>query len=336
MTRGARPGLPLPALVLVVLLGSGGCGPPPGDDSSPVEEARILRRNGLYREAVALFEEALATGGYDPAVQLELAEAALLAAQSERSRSMRQRAAEALRTLEENPGDLDLEPAGELWRRLGWEMARDADSLQAFLAFESALEYEGMRTSFEDEWLFRGSFASRHLAQVACIPDSIAGTPEAEELLRLAAEGFIVELDRISLARTDLRASVLSSKARLLPMLDRPEDELMVLTELDRLGRIDPGMRRRRMQLLLETAWNDLDEGRPVMARERALEVWASDFVGEKVEAAVVLGTLAERSGDPEGALDWYRAACDVSPDLTTAMAQLAAARRDSLMYLIP
>jgi tetratricopeptide (TPR) repeat protein len=325
------------ATVSLAILPVLACGPSPSDDSSDAaEEARVLRQNGLYREAVALFEEALETGEYDPGVQLELAEAALLAAQSERSRSMRQKAAEALRFLEENPGELDLSPVGELWRRLGWEMSRDADSLQAFQAFENALAYEEMGTSFEDEWLFRGAFASRHIGQVADIPDSLVGTPAADSLVELAAEQYLVELDRVSLARTDLRADVLLAKARLLPMLDRPEDEVMVLTELDRLGQIDPGMRRRRMQLLLEIAWKDLEDAQPVMARERALEVWESDFMGEKVEAAVILGTLAEQAGDPEEALDWYRAACSVSPDLSTAMAQLAAARRDSLLYLIP
>ena len=312
------------------------CGSRGSAETEAAEEARILRQNGFYRESVALFEEALATAEYDPQLQLELAEAALLAAQAERSRSMRQKAAEALRYLEEHAGDLDLGPVGELWRRLGWEMVRDSDSLQAFGAFESALSYADMSTSFEEEWLFRGSYAAAHLTQVADVPDSLVGTPQSDSLVRIAAERFLIELDRISLARTDLRPLVLSAKASLLPCLDRPEDEILVLTELDRLGQIDPGMRRRRMQLLLDVSWEDLEDGRSVLARERALEVWSSDFVGERVEAAVILGLLAERAGDPDEALDWYRAACDASPDQTAAMSQMAAARRDSLLYLVP
>lgn len=325
-------------LFLVFLLMFLGCGGEQDTDYTvKIDEARILRQNGLYREAAALFEEAQIAGEYNPQVQFELAEVALLAAQVERNRMLRQKATEALILFEENPGEVDLNPAGELWRRLGWEMVRDRDSLQAFEAFERALQYEGFVTSFDEEWLFRGTFSASHLTQIAGLPDSISGTSKEDSLLSILADEFLVELDHVSLARTDLRADVLLAKASLYrDYLDLPEDELMILTELDRLGRIDPGMRRQRMQLLLQLTRKDMLQGATVIARERALEVWASDYVGEKVEAAVILGEIAELAGNPDEALQWYRAACSQAPDLTTAAAQIAAARRDSLMYLLP
>jgi tetratricopeptide (TPR) repeat protein len=320
--------------VAVCLLLLAGCGD--GPDADRLEEARLLYRAGRYSQALMLYQEITTTGEYDPLVQLEYAETAVLASQAERSRSYRQMALEALTVLDADRGDVDPSVIGELWRRLGWEMARDRDSLQAFDVFERALQIEGMDRNFEEEWLLRGTYAGSHLSQVADLPESLFSTPEADSLLAIAAERHLVELDRIPMARTDLRDAVLRARAMLLPHVDRPEEELEVLTELDRRGGIDPGWRHRRMELLLQLAQDDIDRDRISLAREKLLEVWSSDFVGEQVEAAVMLGGMAEDAGDAVEALEWYRSACQVSPGLSSPAAQLAAAKRDSLMYLLP
>ncbi|MBD3369225.1 hypothetical protein GF402_02550 [Candidatus Fermentibacteria bacterium] len=308
-----------------------------GQGSDALEEARLLHRAGRYGQSLVMYESILEEGPYDPQLQLEYARTAVLAAQSERSRSFRQRALQALRKLGEEPGDADSSEVGELWRRLGWEMARDHDSLQAYRAFGMSAEHLGMADpSLEEEWLLRGLYAGRHLAQVGGVPDSVRETQVGDSLLAAAAERHLVELDRVPLTRTDLRPSVLIARALLLPYTDRRREELEVLTELDRHGEIDPGWRHRRMQLMLELAREDIEEGRSGLAREKLLEIWSSSFVGEQVEAAVLLGELAEQDNDPEGALRWYRNACSISPDLSTPAARLAAARRDSLLYLMP
>jgi len=316
----------------VLLAGCGGGGP--AEDS--LDQARLLFRAGQYSQALMLYQEITSTCEYDPQVQLEFAETAVLASQAERSRTYRQMALEALTVLDADRGEIDPSVIGELWRRLGWEMARDRDSLQAFGAFDRALLIDGMDQSFEEEWLLRGSYAGSHLSQVAALPDSLFGTGEGDSILAVTAERHLVELERIPLVRTDLREAVLRARAALLPYVDRPEEELDVLTELDRLGGIDPRWRHRRMELLLELAQVDIDHDRANLAREKLLEVWNSDFVGEQVEAALMLGIMSERAGDPSQALQWYRDACQVSPGLGSPAAMEAAARRDSLLYLLP
>lgn len=329
----SRPHLLIPSILLSTLVCCGG-----GErQTDALEEARLLHRAGRYTQSLAIYESVLEESPYDPELQLEYARTAVLAAQSERSRSFRQRALQALRRLCQDPGDADSSEVGELWRRLGWEMSRDRDSLQAYQAFGMSADYLGRTDpSLEEEWLLRGLYAGRHLAQVGGVPDSVRETEAGDSLLAAAAERHLVELDRVPLTRTDLRPSVLRARALLLPHTDRRQEELEVLTELDRQGEIDPGWRHRRMQLMLQLAREDMEEGRPSLAREKLLEIWSSSFVGEQVEAAVLLGELAEQNNDAEGALRWYRNACNISPDLSTPAARLAAARRDSLLYLMP
>ncbi len=320
----------LAAIVFYAGCNSGG----PEEDS--LDQARLLYRAGRYSQALMLYQEIADSGEYDPLIQLEYAETAVLASQTERSRTYRQMALEALTALDADRGEVDPAVIGELWRRLGWEMVRDRDSLQAYSVFERALQIEGMDQVFEDEWLLRGTYSGSHLSQVASLPDSLFGTPEADSILSITAEKHLVELDRISLVRTDLRRAVLRARAMLLPYVDRPLEELEVLTELDRLGGIDPGWRHRRMELLLQIAADDIEQGRASLAREKLLEVWSSDFAGEQVKAAVMLGGMAEQAGDASQALQWYRDACQVSPSLTSPAALTAAAKRDSLLYLLP
>jgi len=90
------------------------------------------------------------------------------------------------------------------------------------------------------------------------------------------------------------------------------------------------------MRLLLSLAGEDISAGRLALAREKLLEVWDSDFSGDRVEAAVLLGGMAEDAGRPDEALDWYRSACSAAPGLNGAAAAIAAAKRDSLLYLMP
>ncbi len=324
------PFIPLYILLTIITLSGCGGGPSSGDD--PADEARLLRRSGNYTEALMLFEEAVASGDSEPQLLLDYAETAVLAAQSERSALYRQKAREAVELLSSNSGDLDPREVGELWRRLAWELVRNADSLQAFQCFDNALDFQ-LQDIFEGEWLFRGTFAGNHLESLADIPDSLAGTPVADSILNAAAERYLVELDRIPRSRTDLRQQVLRAKAALLPYTTRREDELEVLTELDRLGGIEPDMRLRRIDLLLEAAGTDLENGRRTQARQKLLEVWDSNFSGERIEAAYHLGLMEEGSGNIDDALMWYRRACAVSPGSSSQAAVAAAARRDSLTY---
>ena len=304
--------------------------------SDTLEEARLLRQAGEYTHSLMLYEEALANRDSTPKLQLEYAETAVLASQAERGRMFRQKAKQALLSLEEHPEETDSTVRAELWRRLGWEMARDRDSLQAFEAFEMAMRLsDQVSQTFEEEWLLRGSYAGTHTGYVSGTPDSILGTERADSMLAACAERHLLELGRISRTRTDLRVHVLRARAGLLPYTDRRDEELSVLTELDRLGEIGPANRQRRMRLLLELARKDMEAGRAVLAREKLMEVWASDFVGEKVEAAVLMGELAEGNRDAEEALRWYRRACNTSPGLSTHWSQVAASRRDSLLYLV-
>lgn len=215
-------------------------------------------------------------------------------------------------------------------------MVRDNDSLQAFDAFGRAIEIAPeLGQSFEEEWLLRGVYASHHLAAAAGVVDSISGTPAADSLLAIAAERHIVELDRVPLVRTDLRSAVLAAKVTLYRYTEgRMEDELRALTELDRMGQLTPSERQRRMEVLLQLADGDIEDGDAFLARERLLEVWNSTFTGSRVEAAYRLGLMAEDAGDPVDALMWYNRACSISPGLSSAAASAAAARRDSLRYL--
>ena len=318
-------------LITATLAAAYGCGDS-GTRNSAAEEARLLRRSGNYVQALMLFEEAVAQGDSQPLLLLDYAETAVLAAQSERSTQYRQKAREAVGLLSSNPGDVDPREIGELWRRLAWEMARNADSLQAFDCLESALEFD-IQDVFESEWLFRGTFAGNHLELLARMPDSLAGTPAADSILNYSAERYLVELDRIPRSRTDLREAILRAKAALLPYTGRRDDELAVLTELDRLGGIEPDMRLRRIDLLLEAAADDIDEDRRTLAREKLLEVWDSNFSGERIQAAYMLGLMEEEAGNIDGALMWYRRACSVSPGSSSQAAIAAAARRDSLTY---
>ncbi len=322
-----------PVLVLFSLIA---CGPGSLDEDI-LEQADILFNAGRYSQALPLYEELCAdTSNYDSQLQFRLAETAVLASQSERNRGNRQRARAALELLSVNPGDCDSMAIGQLWRRLGWEMVRDNDSLQAFDAFGRAMEIApGISQAFEEEWLLRGTYASSHLSAAAGISDSIAGSPEADSLLALTAERHIVELDRVPLVRTDLRGSVLAAKVKLFQYArGRREDELAALTELDRMGLLAPGERQRRMEVLLLLADIDMENGDPFLARERLLEVWESNFTGVRVEAAYKLGLMAEDAGDPVDALMWYNRACAASPGLSSTAAASAAARRDSLRYL--
>jgi tetratricopeptide (TPR) repeat protein len=330
MTHSSRE---LPAALLLGLLVSCGGGP----DASSLEEARVLKQAGHFPEALVLFEEAFRDMDPVPSdLMLEYAETALLACGAERSRAMRQTALEALCTLMRDSTVEKTSTLGEMWRRLGWEMVRDRDSLQAYSAFDSALACDGMEGVFEEEWLVRGAYSSRHLSLVAGLPDSIALSPRGDSMLAASAELHLVELDRIPRMRTDLRPAVLQARALLLPFTDRRAEELDVLTELDRSGGIEPFLRERRIRLLLDLAREDIEQGSTVLAREKLNEVWSSDFAGDRVEAAVMLGEIAERAGRPDEALEWYRSACSAAPSLSTPAAELAAARRDSLMFLLP
>ena len=165
------------------------------------------------------------------------------------------------------------------------------------------------------------------------VPDSLVGSPASDSLLAVAAESYLVELDRIPLARTDLRASLLRASLGLYPFTGRRTEELAALTELDRLGGIEPGDRLRRIQLLLDAASEDLEMNRLAMAREKLIEVWGTDFSGERIEAACMLGLMSEQAGDPTEALVWYRRACAIAPGATTPAALIAQAKRDSLTY---
>ncbi len=292
----------------------------------------MLARSGNYAEAVVFFSQALAESDSQPRLLLEFAKIAVLAAQTDEASRHRSEAGAALEALSARDGDIDPREIGELWRRLGWEMVRHSDSLQAFRCFDQALEY-GMRDLFETEWLFRGSYAASHLELLSGVTDSLSGTPEGDSILDLTARSFLVELDRIPRTRTDLRKDVLRAKAALLPHTDLREDELAVLTELDRLGGMEPDMRLRRIDLLLETAGADLEAGRIVQAREKLLEVWDSSFSGKRITAAYMLGLMEEGRGDAERALSWYRKACSVSPASRSRSALAAAAKRDSLEY---
>ena len=303
-----------------------------------LEQARAFMASGRYSQALLYYQEAAALReGYDPALQLELAEAAVLASQAERNRTVRQKAFEAMQVLTESPGEAEPRRIGELWRRLGWEIARDNDSLQAYDAFGMAVECSPeMAEVFEEEWLFRGVFAAGHLSAVAGVPDSLSGNPEGDSLLAACAERHLVELDRVPLVRTDLRTQRLRAAARLMQYAPaRWSDELSVLTELDRLDEIDPGWRYRRMELLIRSARRDLEQGQGPLARERLMEVWNSSFTGVRVEAALLMGEVAQDAGDVEGALLWYNRACQVAPGLGTQAAVTAAARRDSLRFFV-
>ncbi len=324
-----------PLLLLAALLLQG-CGPQPGNEDL-LEQAEVLFAGGRYAQALPLYEELCAdTSRYDAALQFRLAETAVLASQAERNRGHRQRARTALEYLSMRPGDCDSTEIGQLWRRLGWEMARDNDSLQAFDAFGRAVEMAPeLSQAFEEEWLLRGLYAADHPAAAAGIVDSLAGTPAADSLLAAAAERHIVELDRVPLVRTDLRGSVLMAKVSLYRYTTgRERDELAALTELDRMGLLTPSERQRRMEVLLLLADRDLQAGDPFLARERLLEAWGSSFTGVRVEAAYRLGLMAEEAGDPVDALMWYNRACSASPGLSSAAAAAAAAKRDSLRYL--
>lgn len=329
----------LPASTLFILVCAIGCGiGASGEQGDLLEQARTLMSSGQYEQAMVFYGEALSLASeYDPLLQLEYAEAAVLSAQADRNRSSRQKALEVLQVLTETPGAVEPREIGELWRRLGWEMARDADSLQAYNAFGEAFGVcPELAEVFEEEWLLRGSFAAWHLLSVSDIPDSLVGTPLEDSILAYHAETHLVELDRIPLVRTDLRTPRLEATARLMQYApSRWSDELLVLTELDRLGSIEPGWRHRRMELLLRSARADLELGQTAMARERLMEVWSSSFTGVRVDAALLLGEMAQGSGDNQTALLWYTRACQVSPGLTSQSAITAAARRDSLRFFV-
>ncbi len=314
----------------VLLTVSLACDNQPASDS--LEEARLLRQSGRYVQSVMLFEELVARGDSQPGLLLEFAETAVLAAQTERSSLYRQKARVAVLLLSEHSDDIDQREIGELWRRLAWEMARNADSLQAFQCFEHALDYN-IQEIFEEEWLFRGVYAGDHLEMLSDIPDSVISLPAGDSLLSIAAEIYLVELERISRSRTDLREDILKARLALLPYTPRILEELDVLTELDRLGGIQPEDRQRRIHLLLDSAEDDIRLGRSAIAREKLLEVWNSDFSGERIQSAYMLGLMEEENNSIESALQWYRRACSVSPGSSSLAASLAAARRDSLTY---
>jgi len=323
------------ALILTAVLYSG-CGTG-GVDEDLREQADVLFNAGRYAQALSLYEDITASAEeYQWQLQYRLAETAVLASQAERNRNYRQRARTALDTLSLNPEECELSAIGHLWRRLGWEMVRDNDSLQAYDAFGMAIKIApDLNQVFEEEWLLRGKYAAVHLASVAHIPDSLAGTAGEDSILRYAAEIHIVELDRIPLVRTDLRGDMLFARARLLQYTSgREEDELAVLTELDRMGLLNSSKRQRRMDILLQLAEQDVLQGDSGIARERLLEVWNSSFTGARVQAALQLGIMAEGSGSNADALIWYNRACQISPGLSSAASMDAAARRDSLRYL--
>ncbi len=306
-------------------------------DEAAMEQAEVLFSAGRYSQALPIYEELCSdTSRYDPDLQFRLAETAVLASQSDRNRGYRNRATAALLRLSQSPGDNDSLAIGHLWRRLGWEMARDNDSLQAYAAFGRAIDIApGLDQVFEEEWLLRGAYASQHLSSVAEIPDSVAGTPGADSMLAATAEKHLIELGRVSLVRTDLRAGVLTARVRLLQFVPGSEEDLLgSLTELDRMGSLNPSGRQRRMEILLFLAEKDIGENDIYGARERLLEVWQSSFTGVRTEAAYRMGLLEESQGDPIEALMWYNRACSVAPELGSSAAAGAAARRDSLRYL--
>ncbi|MEA3265405.1 MAG: hypothetical protein U9P42_00480 [Candidatus Fermentibacteria bacterium] len=324
------------ALVIFLLLSSG-CGAG-GMEDDIREQADVLFGAGRYSQALSLYEDLSSQiGEYSWELQYRIAETAVLASQADRNRNYRQRAKTALDFLSLNPGQCDSLAIGHLWRRLGWEMVRDSDSLQAFDAFGRAINIApDLNQVFEEEWLLRGKYASVHLASVVSIDDSLAGTPAEDSILRYAAELHIVELDRIPLVRTDLRGDMLFARAGLLQFTaGREEDELAVLTELDRMNLLDSSGRQRRMDILIFLAEHDVSQGDLVMARERLLEVWNSSFTGVRVQAALQLGIMAELSGNPVDALSWYNRACQVAPGLSSYASMDAAARRDSLRYIV-
>ncbi|MCK5131553.1 MAG: hypothetical protein KAR40_05315 [Candidatus Sabulitectum sp.] len=322
----------------VVLVSVSGCGTSRIDEDTR-EQADVLFSVGRYSQALSLYEDLCnRVEEYDWELQYRLAETAVLASQAERNRNHRQRAKSALDYLSLNPGDCDHLAIGHLWRRLGWEMVRDSDSLPAYIAFGRAIEIAPeLNQVFEEEWLLRGKYASVHLVSVVEVADSIAGTQAEDSILRYAAELHIVELDRIPLVRTDLRGEMLFARAGLLHFTaGREEDELAVLTELDRMGLLNSSNRQRRMDILLLLAKLDIAQGDAAMARERLLEVWSSSFTGVRVEAALQLGIMAEAAGNPVDALMWYNRACQAAPGLSSSASMDAAARRDSLRYLAP
>ncbi len=324
------------ALVVVFLIS--GCGVEHFDEDTR-QQADVLFSAGRYSQALSLYEDISSQSlEYDWELQYKLAETAVLASQAERNRNHRQRAQTALDFLSMNPGECDSLSIGHLWRRLGWEMVRDNDSLLAYNAFGKAIEIApDLYQVFEEEWLLRGKYASGHLASIVAIPDSLSGTFAEDSLLRYVAELHIVELDRIPLVRTDLRGEMLFARAELLHYtLGREEDELEVLTELDRMNLLDSSMRQRRMDILLNLAEQDNLQGDFFMARERLLEAWQSSFTGVRVQAALQLGIMAETAGDPVDALMWYNRACQAAPGLNSAASMAAAARRDSLRYIAP
>ena len=320
-------------LTLIVLA----CGPDSFNEDSR-EQADILYNAGRYSQALSLYEElSNSSEEYDCELQYRLAETAVLASQADRNRNHRQRAKTALDYLSLNPGDCDSLAIGHLWRRLGWEMVRDNDSLPAYNAFGRAIEIApDLNQVFEEEWLLRGKYASGHLASVVFIADSISGTYSEDSILRYAAELHIVELDRIPLVRTDLRGEVLFSRARLLRYTSgREDDELFVLTELDRMGLLNSSHRQRRMDILLLLAEQDAAEDDTALARERLMEVWNSSFTGARVQAALQMGLMSEAAGNPVDALMWYNRACQAAPGLSSSASMAAAARRDSLRYIV-
>ncbi len=321
----------------LIVLAVSGCGTGSINEDTR-EQADVLFNAGRYSQALSLYEDlGSQTGEYDWSLQYRIAETAVLASQVERNRGNRQRAITALDYLSRNPGDCDSLAIGQLWRRLGWEMARDNDSLLAYNAFGRAIEIApGLTQVFEEEWLLRGKYASVHLASVAQITDSIIGTGAEDSLLRYAAESHIVELDRIPLVRTDLRGETLFARAGLLQFTTgRREDELAVLTELDRMGLLHSSDRQRRMEILLLLAEQDIVKNDIAVARERLLEVWNSSFTGVRVRAALQLGIMAETTGNAVDALMWYNRACQAAPGLSSSASMDAAARRDSLRYLV-
>lgn len=324
------------ALVIFLLLSSG-CGVG-GMEDDILGQADVLFGAGRYSQALSLYEDLSSQiEEYSWELQYRLAETAVLASQADRNRNYRQRAKTALDFLSLNPGQCDSLAIGHLWRRLGWEMVRDSDSLLAFDAFGRAIVVApDLNQVFEEEWLLRGKYASVHLASVVSIDDSLIGTPAEDSILRYAAELHIVELDRIPLVRTDLRGDMLFARAGLLQFTaGRKEDELAVLTELDRMNLLDSSGRQRRMDILIFLAEQDISQGDVVMARERLLEVWNSSFTGVRVQAALQLGIMAELSGNPVDALSWYNRACQVAPGLSSYASMDAAARRDSLRYIV-
>ncbi len=123
--------LTLLSVVLGLSCGSG------VQDEAALEQAEVLFSAGRYSQALPIYEELCAdTSRYDPALQFRLAETAVLASQSERNRGYRNRARAALQLLSTRPGENDSLSIGHLWRRLGWEMARDNDHFRPMQPLE--------------------------------------------------------------------------------------------------------------------------------------------------------------------------------------------------------